>query len=285
MAMSEGAGAAVAADAHARMADLRLRQGRIEEASALLRGFEGQARAQFAAAALRLARGDPAGAVMLLQRRLAETAVGHLASAPTLALLVRANLVRGEVDDARRAAHDLTRLAEDRPAAYTRALAAAAEADLSIVSGQVERSVERLETALRLFAGLTMPYEAARTRLDLARLYGGRSPDAAVAEAQAALSMFEQIGAAADADAAAALLRSLGVAPRSSRRAAGELTDREQQVLRLVGLGLSNPEIAARLHISRKTAAHHVSNVLAKLGARNRTEAVARASATPPLPG
>ncbi|MDQ3981388.1 MAG: response regulator transcription factor [Actinomycetota bacterium] len=91
----------------------------------------------------------------------------------------------------------------------------------------------------------------------------------------AALTAFEQLGAQADADAAAALLRSLGAPGRAAPRKLGVLTKREQEVLGLVGLGLSNPEIAQRLFISRKTAAHHVSNLLAKLGLRNRAEAVA----------
>jgi DNA-binding NarL/FixJ family response regulator len=48
-------------------------------------------------------------------------------------------------------------------------------------------------------------------------------------------------------------------------------------VLRLVSAGLSNPEIAQRLHVSRKTAAHHVSHILTKVNLRNRAEIVAYA--------
>ena len=89
---------------------------------------------------------------------------------------------------------------------------------------------------------------------------------------------FERLGAARDADRVAAFLRVLGVAARTGPKGVGALTAREQEVLRLLGLGLSNPEIAARLHVSRKTASHHVSRILTKLNLRNRAEAAAFAA-------
>ncbi len=55
------------------------------------------------------------------------------------------------------------------------------------------------------------------------------------------------------------------------------LTERELEVLRLMVDGLTNPEIAKKLFVSRSTVKFHVSNILMKLGASSRTEAVSMA--------
>jgi DNA-binding NarL/FixJ family response regulator len=61
------------------------------------------------------------------------------------------------------------------------------------------------------------------------------------------------------------------------RRPFPELTERELEVLELVARGASNQQIVDRLGVSPKTVRNHVSNVLAKLEARDRADAIVRA--------
>jgi DNA-binding NarL/FixJ family response regulator len=76
---------------------------------------------------------------------------------------------------------------------------------------------------------------------------------------------------------APAVLDLLQARRRAPARMLPELTDREREILGLVGAGLGNQAIAARLRISAKTVANTVSNILVKLGAADRGEAVAAA--------
>lgn len=118
-------------------------------------------------------------------------------------------------------------------------------------------------------------YEPARCRLRYAEalLAADRREEAAV-EARAAREVFARLGAEVLLERVDELIRRgrLAEAPSTG---ASLLTAREQDVLRLLARGRSNRQIGEELFITGKTASVHVSNILAKLGAASRTEAVA----------
>ena len=98
------------------------------------------------------------------------------------------------------------------------------------------------------------------------------------------MEIYTSLGAATDAARLQAVFRAHGIrrGPQSKHRQArtgwDSLTPTEVKVAALVEEGMSNPEIAAKLLLSRRTVATHVSHILKKLGVHSRTD-IAREAA------
>ncbi len=199
-----------------------------------------------------------------------------------LARLVEAELALDDMPAAQEAAarlDELGALAESRSVAGEAALA---RGRIACAEGDHIAAIADFEDAREAFAD--RPFLAGQARLALAEVRSQAGDNAGAIDEARAAAVFDRLEAKPSADQAAALLRSLG-APSRARSAAGQeqaldsLSAREAEVLDLIRQGSSNAEIAARLYISPKTAEHHVSRVLSKLGVRTRAEAAAVAAA------
>jgi DNA-binding CsgD family transcriptional regulator len=154
----------------------------------------------------------------------------------------------------------------------------------SYVQGRVEALLRDpvaagpLEAAAGEAEDLGYGLDALWTGLDLGAALAGTDREAAKRVLTRVAQAAGDRGAVTVRELAGRRLRALGV--RTWRRGPGRgvLTDREQVIARLIAAGASNPEIADRLYLSRKTVERHVSNVLRKAGVRNRAELAARAA-------
>jgi DNA-binding CsgD family transcriptional regulator len=248
----------------------------------LLAGYEEHPATAYTVAVIRLAQGEAAVAATILRRRLNELEAESLEGAALVELLTEAEIAQGLVQEAATRGERLAELGSTAGSDPVVARGERAIGRLLLELGDPADSIPHLERALAAFGRLDMPLELGRTRLLLARAFTEGERETAIAEGRAALGCFEELGAARHADAAAGFLRSIGVkAARAGPKGLGVLTKRELEVLGLLGEGLSNPEIAKRLFISRKTVEHHVASVLFKLELRGRGEAAAYALRNP----
>jgi DNA-binding CsgD family transcriptional regulator/predicted negative regulator of RcsB-dependent stress response len=270
------------ADGILRLAELRRRQGRLDEAERLLERVSFSPHALFGLAALALDRDQAADALDLIDRFVRQIPDENRTDrAAALELAVRAHAALGQIDAGRDRLDELQALADAVATDPMRASAAFARGVLARADGDSGESRRHLEDAVDLFGRSGAPFEAAQARLELARVLIelGRD-DLALREARSAEAALASVGAGLTARRAGALLRELGASPTRSRR--GEptfgLSARELEVLALVAQGHSNQRIAEMLVLSEHTVRRHVANILKKMNVPSRTAAAALAT-------
>ena len=192
---------------------------------------------------------------------------------------------RGEGALARACAEALAQIAAT--SANKEALAALAHAlgEIALLEGEHEQAALQFAQALDLLREIEAPLDRAETqwRAGVALLSSGVR-QTGIERVSAAYRTARKLGARPLAERAARALDSLGekVERRLGRRAArqlehGGLSRRELEVVRLIALGRTNREIGQELFLSPRTVDMHVRNLLAKLDASSRAEAVRKA--------
>ena len=263
----------------ATLADLWIHQGRLVEAARLIDESIDRVEVMGPRARLYLAQEKYELAAAVARQALRQLSGDQLRAASLLLILVEAEVGLGKITAAQKAALHLQHMAEGAEAPTVAAQAALALGKTSMARKEPELAAQRFETGLAAIGDSCPPLRAA-LHLELARACASKAPAEAIVNAEAALSIYQRLGAP-EANLAAELLKAHGrmalVAPPPPT-AMDVLSRREREVLPLLAQGLSNPDIARRLFITPKTAEHHVSSILSKLGLRNRAEAAAFAA-------
>lgn len=202
------------------LADLRVRQGRLAEAEALLLGKDQAVQALLPAARLHLARGDHDLARAAALRGLRVIGDDRLRAVELLTVLVDAELARGDVDAATAASADLSARTRGLDLPALQARTAAARARALAAAGDPDSAVSELEAAVDGLDAAQLPWLRATLLLDLARLRdrsGARA--AATIDAQAAAAVLASLDVVLDPDDES-LLERLGRSPSIGQPAA-----------------------------------------------------------------
>ncbi|MDQ1402521.1 MAG: hypothetical protein QOG03_837 [Actinomycetota bacterium] len=256
------------AAAYAEVGDIRRRLGYLDQAEDAFTRAQALCGRQCGELALvRLAQGRTDAALTIIGSCLRDTPTNGLARARLLPIYAHVAVAAGDLTAAEDAVVELDGLAATFDTPMVRATSHVTRGRVQLAQREPDAAQATLRQALAIWETLGVPYEVATVRTLLGQAQRESGDEAgAIASFTAAVALFEQIGAGADARAV--------LGDTQTPLPAG-LTSREAEVLRLVAAGLSNAEIAAALFLSVKTVSRHLSNIFTKIQVTSRAAATA----------
>ena len=270
------------AEAIVSLADLRRRQGRLDEARDLLNRAAWHPRAALGLAQIAFDAGQLRESGEELDRFLRHIPEDNrLERIPALELRVEIVSLSGAREQAAAVLADLEDAAGRIATPLLRGSICVAKAALARAFGDLERAQACCEDAADMFEQSWAPYETARARLDLADVLAALGETARARE-QAAMARREsnRLGAALLSERAEAFLAEIDrqMAERENAPGSAPLTRRQIEILDLVSRGFSDREISETLGISEHTVHRHMANILLRMDVPTRAAAVARAA-------
>jgi len=253
-----------------RLADLRRRQGRWEEALTLFDEVPSHSLKPLSCAALAYDKGDYEMAENIVERHLRKIPLSTpIERVSDLELLMRIYIKRNKTEEVLALLNELKKTSGLVNTSPLKAAALNAEGIYDYATKNYVAAKHCLEDAVDLYDKVIMPFEASRSRLALAEvLINLRQYSQAESELNIAITGFRELGAEKDLVKAKYILKNLY--NEKIKPGAGdniyEFTGRELEILRLIAEGKSNEDMAEQLFLSVRTVEKHISNLYQKMG-------------------
>lgn len=252
-----------------RLADLKRRQGKWNEAEKLLNAVDSHPLKLLFQSYLCFDKGDYENALIMAEKYLRRFPVNRKAERTTgVELLIRIYLKSGKSEEAEILLNELREIADSINTLPIKAALLNAEGIFNVANDKLNEAKKHLEDVVDIYDDIKSPFESARTRITLAEvLIKLNFLTQAEAELNEAMITFKGLGAEKDFEKAKSLLKNLYKDKADEiDKTKYEFTGRELEVIKLIAEGKNNEEIAEKLFLSVRTVEKHITNIYSKLG-------------------